>query len=162
MIRGAIQVGKQALSFGPTLIGTSTEWAFDEARAAELRSVSKASGGRELLDLHQAWRSPRIVRFTDMNGYLLVAALLLMLLEAFVTRSGWKMPEWAFAGWRAKPVVRRPDAKSAAHLKRLEPKPAASQPVAALEAAPEAPKMPEVSAEERQRRFDRAKRRGGG
>ncbi|MDZ4289232.1 MAG: hypothetical protein U0984_14805, partial [Prosthecobacter sp.] len=160
MIRGAIQVGKQALTFGPTLIGTSTEWAFDESRVEELRAVSKASGGRELLDLHQAWRNPKTVRFSDMNGSLLVATLLLMLLEALVTRTGWKMPEWAFAGWRRQSSVRRPAPATARHLKRLttaQPKP--SQPATAPEATPATPKPTEISADERQRRFDRAKRR---
>ena len=87
MVRGAVQVGGQAISFGPAIVGTSTEWAFDESRVEELRRVSQTSGGRELLEMSQAWRSPTIPRFIDLGLYLLIAALLLMLFEAFVTRT---------------------------------------------------------------------------
>jgi hypothetical protein len=163
MVRGAVQVGSQALTFGPALVGTSAEWAFDEARAEELRAVSKASGGRELLELSQAWRSPQVARFTELNSYLLVGALLLILLEAFVTRTGWKMPEWAFAGWRLKKPASQADAASMAHQERLK------KPVLPGTAAAPAPVRPEstslppgaAATEDRQRRFDRAKRRGG-
>lgn len=153
MVRGAVQLGGTALNFGPTLLGTSTEWAFDEARAEELRQVSASSGGRELLDFSQAWRSPRVPRFADMQGWLLITALLLMLLEALVTRTGWRMPEWAFAGWQWK---RREKPKPAVmkHQARLK----TTAPVIAKEPAPR-PSMPEVTDAYRQRRFDRAKKR---
>ncbi|HYF36900.1 MAG TPA: hypothetical protein VD994_16505, partial [Prosthecobacter sp.] len=149
MVRGAVQVGKQALSFGPALIGTSTEWAFDEARVEELRSVSQASGGRELLDLQQAWRSSKIIRFTDLNSYLFLTALVLMILEALVTRTGWKMPEWALSRASSKRSVRRARQKSA---KAVAAPPAPSQDVSP-------PPPATLSPDERQRRFDRAKGR---
>jgi hypothetical protein len=163
MVRGAVQVGSQALTFGPTLVGTSTEWAFDEARAEELRAVSKASGGRELLELSQAWRSPQVARFTELNGYLLVMALMLMLLEAFVTRTGWKMPEWAFAGWKMKQANGRPDAASVAHRERLKktPQPETTAPTPSVRPDPAQAPSAIAGPEDRQRRFDRAKRRGG-
>lgn len=153
MVRGAVQLGGTALNFGPTLLGTSTEWAFDEARAEELRQVSASSGGRELLDFSQAWRSPRLPRFADMQGLLLITALLLMLLEALVTRTGWRMPEWAFAGWHWK-RREKPKAAVMKHQARLK----STAPVIAKEPAPP-PSMPEVTDADRQRRFDRAKKR---
>ena len=153
MVRGAIQLGGTALNFGPTLLGTSTEWAFDEARAEELRQVSASSGGRELLDFSQAWRSPRVPRFADMQRWLLITALLLMLIEALVARTGWHLPEWAFAGWQWK-RREKPKAAVMKHQARLKtPEPAVTNEPAA------APPVVEVTPADRQRRFDRAKRK---
>ncbi len=155
MVRGAVQVGGQALTFGPAIVGTSTEWAFDEARTEELRQVSLASGGRELLELSQAWRSPRTERFVDMRNPLLLLTLILMLLEALITRTGWRLPEWALVSRQAKPVRAKPSTTTTAHHKRLEkpaPATASSQEEPAAAAVPE----PEIN---RQSRFDRAKRR---
>ncbi|MEZ5433785.1 MAG: hypothetical protein R3F31_21995 [Verrucomicrobiales bacterium] len=58
MIRGAVQLGKVALPFGPLVLGSSHEWAFDKERVNELRAISSSSGGRELLDLSKAWLRP--------------------------------------------------------------------------------------------------------
>lgn len=158
MVRGAVQLGGAALSFGPTLLGSSTEWAFDESRAEELRRTSTASGGRELLDLSQAWRSPKITRFAEMQPLLLLAALLLMLAEAFVTRTGWRMPEWAFAGW-AKQKAPKVAKSSQEHQERLRVKAAAAVAKKTTEEAKpssEVVPQPEV---DRQSRFAKAKRR---
>jgi uncharacterized membrane protein len=153
MVRGAIQLGGTALNFGPTLLGTSTEWAFDEARAEELRQVSASSGGRELLDFSQAWRSPRVPRFADMQSWLLITALLLMLIEALIARTGWHLPEWAFAGWQWK-RREKPKAAVMKHQARLKtPEPAVTKEPAA------APPTVEPTPADRQRRFDRAKRK---
>lgn len=154
MLRGAVQLGGVALNFGPTLLGSSTEWAFDESRAEELRQVSRSSGGRELLDMSQAWRSPKTPRFTDMQNGLLLATLVLMILDALITRTGWQLPVWAFAGWKTQS---KSQANQAAikHQKRLnQPVPAApsrstNTPSPAIDLPPE----------DRQKRFERAKRR---
>jgi len=153
MVRGAVQMGGAALGFGPAVIGTSAEWAFDEARAEELRRVSVSSGGRELLELGQAWRSPRVTRFVDMNGWLITLALLLMIAEALVTRTGWRLPVLALAGRRGQARQARP-AAAVAHLERLKPAATAPPPVHAVEK----PAAPEPPAPDRRQRFDRAKR----
>jgi hypothetical protein len=158
MVRGAVQVGRQALTFGPALIGASTEWAFDEARVAELRDVVKSSGGRELLDLRDAWRGTAIIRFSDMNGYLLLAALVLMVLEALITRMGWRLPEWALVRRSAAKHSVRPSPAARAHAKTLKQPPAAAAKPAAPATSP--PPPAEAKADDLQRRFDRAKRRG--
>lgn len=154
MLRGAVQLGGAALNFGPTLLGSSTEWAFDESRAEELRQVSRSSGGRELLDMSQAWRSPQTPRFTDMQNGLLLTTLILMILDALITRTGWQLPVWAFAGW--KPKSTSPLNKAVIkHQKRL------LEPVPGILPAPSIASTPAVDLlpEDRQRRFDRAKRR---
>ncbi|NIP98913.1 MAG: hypothetical protein GWO24_38165, partial [Akkermansiaceae bacterium] len=58
VLRGAVQAGPHALSFGPVVVGSSAEWAFDPDRLSELREVSRLSGGRELIDLSKAWVRP--------------------------------------------------------------------------------------------------------
>lgn len=157
MVRGAVQVGGQVISFGPVIVGTSTEWAFDEARVEELRRVSQASGGRELLEMSQAWRSPAVPRFTDLGVYLLIATLLLMLVEAFVTRTGWKLPQLARAEARSRPKVVKPSHEAVQHQQRLQPAPPVEAPNATV-AEVEAKSQPIADAE-RQSRFQRAKRR---
>ncbi|NWK56411.1 VWA domain-containing protein [Verrucomicrobiaceae bacterium N1E253] len=92
MIRGAIQVGKHAIPFGPMVVGSSTEWAFDPNRLAELRSLSAQSGGRELLDLSEAWQRPPSTHSADFRLPLGITALILLILDALVTRTGWQLP----------------------------------------------------------------------
>lgn len=156
MVRGAVQLGGSAISFGPTLLGSSTEWAFDESRTHDLRLTSAASGGRELLDLSQAWRSPKITRFAEMQPLLLFGALLLMLIEALLTRTGWRMPEWAFAGWKKqgqqKPVVAVQKHQERLQGRPVETKPAPAEPTTIPEPSP-------VSQADRQSRFAKAKKR---
>lgn len=164
MLRGAVQAGGQTLSFGPLIAGASAEWAFDEARVRELRQASFASGGRELLDLSQAWRSPQVPRFTDLRDWLLAVALLLMLFEAFVTRTGWKLPVLVRAPARAKKKPAREEATKAtdylARLKRATPtSPTSKQPDKQEPASQPSPASP-APEPDRRSRFDRAKRRG--
>lgn len=153
MVRGAVQVGSQALSFGPAIVGTSTEWAFDEARAEELKQVSAASGGRELLELNQAWRTPRTERFVDLRNELLILTLILILAEALITRTGWHLPVWAFAGWKMKPARPIQTPAYSPKVRAAEADTAHSLPPP-VEATPLP--QPEVN---RQSRFDRAKRK---
>ena len=157
MVRGAVQVGGQAISFGPAIVGTSTEWAFDESRVEELRRVSQTSGGRELLEMSQAWRSPTIPRFTDLGLYLIIATLLLLLFEAFVTRTGWKLPRLARSEATQRPKLVKPTQETLQHQQRLQQTPQVEAPktiIAEVEAKAEA-----VTDAERQSRFNRAKRR---
>ena len=126
MVRGAVQLGGSAMSFGPTLLGSSTEWSFDETRTDELRRTSQASGGRELLDLRQAWRSPTIRRFTDVQPLLLLTVLGILLIEALLTRTGWRTPKWAWAGWQ-KRLATGPSQATQAHQMRLRKQPAKLQ-----------------------------------
>ncbi len=160
MLRGAVQAGGQTLAFGPLIAGASAEWAFDEKRVQELRQASLSSGGRELLDLSQAWRSPRAPRFTDLRDWLLALALVLMLLEALVTRTAWKLPQWARPKLRAtQKVAADVAARSAAHLQRVDKAAAKTSPPAESKTAtPSSTPLPPAA--DRRSRFHRAKRRG--
>ncbi len=99
VVRGGIQAGTQVIPFGPLSVGTKAEWAFDPLRQEELRQTAAASGGRELLDLAQAWQSPPVVQFTDLRPWLLPLLLLLFLADALVTRLGWTFAEWKWPAW---------------------------------------------------------------
>ncbi len=90
--RAAIQVGDAAISLGPVVAGSGVEWDFDTMRIEELREVSRSSGGEELLDLTRAWRSFPDAAMEPLFSPLLIAILTLFLLEALVTRAGWRMP----------------------------------------------------------------------
>ena len=153
LVRGAVQVGGQAISFGPTLVGTSTEWAFDEARAQELSRVSLASGGRELLEMSQAWRSPAIPRFTDLSTPLLIITLCLMLLDALITRTGWRLPRHSTAPRIKRAPAISPEARQ--HQQRLDAQPAPPS-AASNESTPTAkPTPPPI---DRGSRYQRAKK----
>lgn len=158
MVRGAVQVGGQAIAFGPAIVGTSTEWAFDEERVEELRRVSLASGGRELLEMSQAWRSPTISRFTDLSAWLFILTLLLVLLEAFVTRTGWKLPRLARADVKVRSAAVEPPQGAREHRERLQTTPTKTEAQTPVAPKPE-PKTAPATEEERQSRFQRAKKR---
>jgi hypothetical protein len=95
LVRGAVQVGGHALPFGPLGVGAAVEWDFDPERLLELRAVSHQTGGRELLDLSKAWLRPPFVAETPLRLPLGIALVLLVLVEALMTRTGWKLPRLA-------------------------------------------------------------------
>jgi hypothetical protein len=151
VVRGAIQVGTYAIPFGPITLGSSIEWAFEPEGIAELRAASRQTGGRELLDLKTAWLRPPFIQDTSLRMPLLIALLLLLLVEALITRTGWKLP--AFAGRVARPQVAKIKVKK---LKKpiAEPEPL----VIAKEEKPITPtEPPEETA--RRSRFQKAKDR---
>jgi hypothetical protein len=149
VVRGAVQVGEHALPFGPLSVGSAVEWSFEPERLAELRAVSNQTGGRELLDLSKAWLRPLFIAETRLNLPLGIALVLLILAEALMTRTGWKLPQ--FAGWRRAPGAVKPK-------KTPKPKPLpVSEPIARPREEDAAPVPPEPS--ERRSRFQRAKER---
>jgi hypothetical protein len=93
VVRGAVQVGENALPFGPLSVGSSVEWAFEPERVAELRAVSNQTRGRELLDISKAWLRPPFIAETSLRLPLGIALVLLTLAEALLTRTGWKLPQ---------------------------------------------------------------------
>ncbi|MBT8036145.1 MAG: VWA domain-containing protein [Verrucomicrobiae bacterium] len=154
LIRGAIQAGAHAIPFGPIIVGSSTEWAFDPDRLAELRSVSAQTGGRELLDLSQAWLRPSVIHRTDLRIPLAIGALLLVLLDALVTRTGWKFPQPAIASGK-KSRVQKPRTTEDTQEKQHAP----SSPATPPDRPSSHPTKPAQQETSRRSRFDRAKRR---
>ncbi|NJR43545.1 MAG: hypothetical protein HC767_13740 [Akkermansiaceae bacterium] len=105
IVRGAVQVGENALPFGPLSVGSSVEWAFESERLADLRTVSLQTKGRELLDISTAWLRPPFVAETSLRLPLGIALVLLILAEALLTRTEWKLPQFALP--RRAPKQRR-------------------------------------------------------
>lgn len=148
IVRGAVQVGENALAFGPLSVGSSVEWAFEPERLAELRAITRQTGGRELLDLKKAWLRPPFVAETSLRLPLGISMVILVLAEALLTRTGWKLPLLALPdrvleAQRLKPVKVRKAAKA-------EPPPMVTE---------EEVIIPKAVVEETQRssRFQRAK-----
>lgn len=104
IVRGAVQVGEYALPFGPLGVGSSVEWAFEPERLAELRAASAQTGGRDLLNLQDAWQRPPFVAETPLRLPLGIAILLLALADALVTRTGWKLPRFSLPQRAPKPA----------------------------------------------------------
>jgi von Willebrand factor type A domain len=150
VVRGAVQVGGNALAFGPLSVGSSVEWAFEPERLAELRAVSSQTAGRELLDLSKAWLRPPFIAETSLRLPLGIALVLLMLSEALLTRTGWKLPQLALPNRTPRAAkVKIPKVKQ---VKKTEP-------VAIVRPTLESPPTPPASADEttRSERFQRAK-----
>jgi hypothetical protein len=155
VVRGAIQAGKHTLPFGPLAVGSSTEWAFDPARVDELRQVASQTGGRELLDLHDVWKSPPLKELTDLRRWLLPLAMLLILADALITRMGWKLPKLALVK-----TVKEPRPQKVRVAQPATPVPAMEE--RRPETAP--PPLPSAAVENaaetrRRERYARAKKR---
>ncbi len=158
LVRGVVQVGGSALTFGPLTSGASVEWAFDGARLDELRTTSSATGGLELLELEQAWRNPPVKQFSDIRLPLVILALLGMLAEALVTRTGWRLPVMALVKPQPKAAAAT-DAAAKKHRQALQPTPLPPPPAPAARPAPPKPAAPVDDEAQRQSRFARAKKK---
>lgn len=148
-IRAAIQVGGTALPVGPVVVGSGAEWRFDRERVSELRETATASGGGELVDLTKAWRRPSDPGLEPVFLPLVAAALVIFLLEALITRTGWQLPTLAFPGLPA----RRPKTVRAG----AAPAPAPAVEGPAKEIAPP-PSPASDEGDTRKSRFRRAKK----
>lgn len=96
-VRGAVQVGQQAIPFGPVYSPANAEWQPRREAQMELRALSMQTGGDERLDFTQAWKAPPLPRFTDLRPWLLWTLLAFFLLEALVTRVGGALFSWSKA-----------------------------------------------------------------
>ncbi len=152
VVRGAVQVGEHALAFGPVNVGSSVEWSFDSARVAELRSISAQTGGRELLDLSTAWLRPPFIAETNLRLPLGIALILLIITEALMTRTGWRLPQFALPQRAPQPKIPKP-----ARYKPAKVAPVMTQ---VKEDTPSpSPVLEEVDESARRSRFQRAKDR---
>ncbi len=106
VVRGAVQVGEYPLAFGPLSVGSAVEWAFEPERLRELRSVCQQTSGRDLLDLKQAWLRPPFIAETTLGLPLGITLVVLILVEALMTRTDWKLPQ--IAGWRRPAALAKP------------------------------------------------------
>lgn len=163
VIRGAVQAGPHGIPFGPIVVGSSAEWTFDPDRLAELRSVSRISGGRELLNLDKAWLRPPAIHSTDLRLPLFVAILCLMLFEALISRMGWSLPKFSLPQRKPRTAPSAPDEfdipAEKPTLTKSPAKPEPEKPSPPTPPADNPPPATEETEEKRRSRFDRAKRR---
>lgn len=160
-IRGAIQISnQQALPFGPLVVGSSTEWAFNAERIEELKTLSTSSKGRALIDLSDAWEKTLRRDYASIQPWLLSALLIGILLDALITRSGWQMPQVSLASLIAA-RARKANSKRAKAGQPAHPVAAAS-PAASAKSAKEPEDSPSPTTPPRsvRSRFAQAKRRG--
>jgi len=157
LIRGVVQIGDHALPFGPLAIPLSAEWAFDPVRQADLRLASRRSGGVERTDLASAWDRPPVLQRANLRLPLGILVLLLVLLDAFATKTGWRMPRPALPRLPArKPFGRSPEP---ARPKQTTPGPLAPKPESPP--LPPSPAPDEEEARRRRERFRLAKKSRG-
>lgn len=147
VVRGAVQVGGNALPFGPLNVGSSIEWDFEPERLTELRATSNQTKGRELLDLSKAWLRPPYIAETSLRLPLGIALLLLIITEALLTRTGWKLPQLSLP--QRAPHASGPRIRTPKPAPQAFPQPPPRVPV-------ETPISP-PSETERRSRFQRAK-----
>ena len=155
LVRGAAQIGRSAIPFGPLVVGSSREWAFDRDRVAEVRETSATSGGRELVDLADAWLKPAGREMDSITPWLLIPLLFLFLTEALMTRTGWKMPDLRRTR-KEKVKVEKPAKKKKAE-KKVEPKKEEKEAESPVVASKEEDEVDEEA--RRQSRFARAKKK---
>jgi len=148
VVRGAVQVGETALPLGPLSVGTQAEWAFDPERIEELRAVALETGGRERLDLGDAWERPDFTSRQGILPWILALLVPLFVLETLVTRAGWHVPE--FVARRVR-LPRR-------SIRKPSPPPAPVSPPEPESESAAAPTPETSSAERRRDRFARAKK----
>ena len=91
LLRGAIRLGEEALPLGPVNVSTNPEWTFDRSRREQLSAVSLRSGGEPRVDLSDVWTAPRPTALGSIRRWLIPALLLLILLEALQTQTGWTL-----------------------------------------------------------------------
>lgn len=174
MTRGAVQLGKSAIPFGPMVVGTQTEWAFENERVEELVQTSVQSGGQEVVDLKDAWRRPQRKMMADIRLPLFLALLVTILLDALITRTGWRMPEFVLAASAANRKAGKRDRKlEAENAKRIRAEAARAKAeenkrkdrsVSPIAPTPSElggkPQPKRTNADERKSRFSRAKKGG--
>jgi len=143
--RGAVRAGTSVLPFGPIAAPGGAEWSFERPRVEELRAVSRASGGVERTVLASVWEEGRVATrnsVRDLRPALLWCFLFVFLLEALVSRIGWRLPELELRRRLAVPSPAADPAPETAIAPRT----------------PEGEEVPRPAASERRRtRFARAK-----
>ena len=143
-----MQVGENALPFGPLSVGSSVEWSFEPERLTELRASSNQTNGRELLDISKAWLRPPFIAETSLRLPLGIALVLITLAEALLTRTGWKLPQLALPAHTARePRIKIPKPTRAEKIVEI--------PVSKTEVEFPAPST--VDESKRSERFQRAK-----
>lgn len=87
--KGAVQFGKMVIPFGPIATSESIEWQRSAERIRELETIAKITGGGELIQVEDIWKSAHSERYVSMRPWFLLTLLLLCLFEFTLTRIGY-------------------------------------------------------------------------
>ncbi len=87
-VRGAVRLGDGAYSVGPFFVGSDEEWRTDLQRIQNLSALSKVTGGKELLDLSDAWKHPPRLQAVSLRPWILLGLVLVFLADVAITRLG--------------------------------------------------------------------------
>ncbi len=85
-IRGVVDAGGTRIGFGPLAPGTDPEWSENAQTVQLLRATSKASGGSEIADLRDAWKSLPANTDFSLRTLLTIGLLILAIAEIAATR----------------------------------------------------------------------------
>lgn len=154
-LQGIVKVGDHTLPFGPIGTSQSAEWDFSEEKRKNLRNLSYQSGGRLLLDLKKAWKTPPIPTRQTVFYPFLIAALLLLLLDAFLTRTGWSFSAKGLEFSR--PQLRKD--RSQKTVKKKQPTEKKKKESVKKPVEPVVPATPPQKKSDLKSRFNRAKER---
>jgi len=98
LVQGVVKAGKFTFPFGPLKVAGNTEWIWQPERIESLRNLSQSTGGRELVDLSQAWNRPKERGGLSLVPYGVVLLLFLIIIEAWETQAGFQFK--GFQGFR--------------------------------------------------------------
>ena len=90
-LRAAVSIGDSVLAAGPLDATVDPDWTFDPKRPDQVRAAALSSGGVERVDLSDIWSAPRPDAWRGLERFLLPLLLLLLLLEALQTQTGWSL-----------------------------------------------------------------------
>ncbi|MFT5109204.1 MAG: hypothetical protein ACI9UA_004851, partial [Pseudoalteromonas tetraodonis] len=150
---GAVTIGEMVIPFGPITAGDSPEWSEDITAPTALRSLVKATGGRELADLSEAWLPPIAEVWKPLSHLLLITALSIILIEALLSRTGRKLPQIPMPNLKRSPKQKRSPITTPVATAQVNP-------VAKATPEVEEDTEAEIASKQRRSRYDRAKKRG--
>ena len=85
---GAIRVGNIGIPLGPVYSGADAEWFRDDRARRGLEALSRTTGGKSVDRLDRVWETQERSRQAALAGPLIIAALFVLLYDAFLTRVG--------------------------------------------------------------------------
>jgi hypothetical protein len=85
-VAGIVQIGHEAVTFGPYELSQSAEFSFDQESVQRLRTIAAASDGKEVANLSDVWQTQRKLSNRSLRPLVVMIVLLLFLLEISLQR----------------------------------------------------------------------------
>jgi len=91
-LRGVVEAAGERWTFGPVAAAVDPEWSVAAETLRTTRDLCAASGGREIVDLRDAWLRPPSIAALELAPWLLALALGIFVVEIGVTRWAGRTP----------------------------------------------------------------------